>query len=99
MGWNWRSEGDMMVNGAFFTPSGAGTGESYALASSTGAKPAFFVESITADAGVLGVPKPEESTDIGDRIAVSDAVSTKSSPPALTGLVAGVGILLRLLTL
>ncbi|KAE8707461.1 putative pectate lyase 18 [Hibiscus syriacus] len=34
--WNWRSEGDLMVNGAFFTASGAGASSSYAKASSLG---------------------------------------------------------------
>ncbi|KAH9323756.1 hypothetical protein KI387_018395, partial [Taxus chinensis] len=38
-GWNWRSEGDLMLNGAFFTPSGAGASSSYAKASSLGARP------------------------------------------------------------
>ncbi|KAH7662966.1 Pectate lyase protein [Dioscorea alata] len=33
-GWNWRSEGDVMVNGAFFVASGAGVGAKYSLASS-----------------------------------------------------------------
>jgi len=53
MRWNWRSAGDLMVNGAFFVPSGAGAGNNYALASSVGAKSAFLVKTITEDAGVL----------------------------------------------
>ncbi|GFP99056.1 probable pectate lyase 5 [Phtheirospermum japonicum] len=52
--WNWRSEGDLMLNGAFFTPSGAaGTSSSYAKASSLGAKPSALVGSITATSGAL----------------------------------------------
>lgn len=51
--WNWRSEGDLMLNGAFFTPSGAGASSSYAKASSLGAKPSSLVGSITGGAGVL----------------------------------------------
>ncbi|XVE74895.1 hypothetical protein DITRI_Ditri12bG0055100 [Diplodiscus trichospermus] len=37
--WNWRSEGDLMLNGAFFTPSGTRTSSSYAKASSLDARP------------------------------------------------------------
>lgn len=52
-GWNWRSEGDMLLNGAYFTPSGAGASASYARASSLGAKSASMVGSITSSAGSL----------------------------------------------
>lgn len=38
--WNWRSEGDLMLNGAFFTPSGQETPASYMKASSMVARPA-----------------------------------------------------------
>ncbi|KAJ7961476.1 Pectate lyase [Quillaja saponaria] len=51
--WNWRSEGDLLLNGAFFTPSGAGAGASYARASSLGAKSSSMVGAITSGAGVL----------------------------------------------
>ncbi|EHA8590534.1 Pectate lyase [Cocos nucifera] len=51
--WNWRSEGDLMLNGAFFTPSGAGASSSYAKASSLGARPSSLVSSITMSAGAL----------------------------------------------
>lgn len=53
MQWNWRSAGDLMSNGAYFVPSGTGAANNYALASSLGAKPAFLVQTITRDAGVL----------------------------------------------
>ncbi|GAB2221477.1 hypothetical protein Droror1_Dr00012658, partial [Drosera rotundifolia] len=54
-GWNWRSDGDMLLNGAYFTASGAGAGASasYARASSLGAKSSSMVGSMTADAGPL----------------------------------------------
>lgn len=52
-GWNWRSEGDLMLNGAYFTPSGAGASASYARASSLGAKPSSLISSITSGAGAL----------------------------------------------
>lgn len=53
-GWNWRSEGDLLLNGAYFTPSGAGASASYAKASSLGAKSSSMVGSITSAAGPLG---------------------------------------------
>ncbi|ERN15865.1 hypothetical protein AMTRI_Chr07g76630 [Amborella trichopoda] len=52
-GWNWRSQNDLMLNGAYFTPSGAGASASYSRASSLGAKSASMVASITSGAGVL----------------------------------------------
>ncbi|CAA2968474.1 probable pectate lyase 8 [Olea europaea subsp. europaea] len=52
-GWNWRSEGDLMLNGAYFTPSGAGASASYARASSLGAKSSSLISSITSGAGAL----------------------------------------------
>ncbi|GFZ10689.1 pectin lyase-like superfamily protein [Actinidia rufa] len=52
--WNWRSEGDLLLNGAYFTPSGAGASSSYARASSLGAKSSSMIDSITSSAGVLG---------------------------------------------
>lgn len=51
--WNWRSEGDLLLNGAYFTPSGAGAAASYARASSLGAKSSSMVGVITSGAGVL----------------------------------------------
>jgi pectate lyase len=51
--WNWRSTGDLMLNGAFFTPSGAGASSSYAKASSLGARPSSLVGTLTYYAGAL----------------------------------------------
>ncbi|KAF2314099.1 hypothetical protein GH714_022234, partial [Hevea brasiliensis] len=51
--WNWRSEGDLLLNGAYFTPSGAGASASYARASSLGAKSSSMVGSMTDNAGAL----------------------------------------------
>ncbi|KAM0845329.1 hypothetical protein ACQ4PT_056459 [Festuca glaucescens] len=56
-GWNWRSEGDLLLNGAFFTPSGAGASASYSRASSLGAKSSSMVGTITSGAGVLSCHK------------------------------------------
>lgn len=55
--WNWRSEGDLMLNGAFFTISGAGASSSYAKASSLSARPSTLVNSITMNAGALSCKK------------------------------------------
>ncbi|XWS36540.1 hypothetical protein CRYUN_Cryun20dG0093500 [Craigia yunnanensis] len=51
--WNWRSERDLLLNGAYFTPSGAGAAASYARASSLGAKSSSSVGIITSNAGAL----------------------------------------------
>lgn len=51
--WNWRSEGDLMLNGAYFTQSGAGASSSYAKASSLSARPSSLVGSITIGSGAL----------------------------------------------
>jgi pectate lyase len=55
--WNWRSTGDLMLNGAFFTPSGAGASSSYAKASSLGARPSSLVGTLTYSAGALTCKK------------------------------------------
>ncbi|KAL0721307.1 hypothetical protein Bca4012_035906 [Brassica carinata] len=53
--WNWRSEGDLMLNGAFFTLSGAGPtkSSSYSRASSLAARPSSNVGEITLSSGAL----------------------------------------------
>lgn len=55
--WNWRSEGDLMLNGAFFLQSAAGASSSYARASSLSARPSSLVGSITLGSGALGCRK------------------------------------------
>ncbi|KAL2557043.1 putative pectate lyase 8 [Forsythia ovata] len=55
--WNWRSEGDLMLNGAYFTPSGRGAAANYARASSLAAKSSSFVGPITSGAGALNCRK------------------------------------------
>ncbi|GMP84887.1 hypothetical protein CsSME_00038240 [Camellia sinensis var. sinensis] len=52
--WNWRSEGDIMVNGAFFVASGAGVEIKYEKAYSVEPKSASFIDQLTLNAGVLG---------------------------------------------
>ncbi|KAK1357896.1 Pectate lyase [Heracleum sosnowskyi] len=55
--WNWRSEGDLLLNGAYFTPSGAGASSSYARASSLGARPSTLVGPLTSSSGTLNCRK------------------------------------------
>lgn len=57
-GWNWRTEGDLMVNGAFFVPSGAEISVQYDKASSVPPMSAYQINQLTMHAGVLlGVPR------------------------------------------
>lgn len=51
--WNWRSEGDLFLNGAYFRQTGAGASASYARASSLSARPSSLVGSITVTSGAL----------------------------------------------
>ncbi|KAI5680003.1 hypothetical protein M9H77_01230 [Catharanthus roseus] len=51
--WNWRSDGDLMLNGAYFIPSGRGASASYARASSLAAKSSSLVGTLTSSAGAL----------------------------------------------
>lgn len=55
--WNWRTDGDTMVNGAFFVPSGQGLSNQYAKAYSVDPKSALLINQLTANAGVLGGPR------------------------------------------
>ncbi|GMN42643.1 hypothetical protein TIFTF001_011846 [Ficus carica] len=55
--WNWRSEGDLFLNGAYFRQSGAGASSSYARASSLSARPSSLVGSITGTSGALNCRK------------------------------------------
>ncbi|CAN8324216.1 unnamed protein product [Cochlearia groenlandica] len=51
--WNWRSQGDLLLNGAFFTSSGAESSSSYARASSLAAKSSSLVDMLTYSSGAL----------------------------------------------
>lgn len=55
--WNWRSSGDMFLNGAFFTESGDESTSTrfFAKATSFSARPAAMVQSMTNDAGPLAL--------------------------------------------
>ncbi|KAJ6767777.1 PECTATE LYASE 18-RELATED [Salix koriyanagi] len=54
--WNWRTDEDMLVNGAFFVPSGAGLSAQYGKASSVEPRSARLITQLTMNAGVFGDP-------------------------------------------
>ncbi|KAG6769756.1 hypothetical protein POTOM_025417 [Populus tomentosa] len=54
-GWNWRSEGDILVNGAFFVASGAELEVKYEKAYSVEPKSAVLIDLLTMHSGVLGI--------------------------------------------
>lgn len=60
--WNWRTEGDVMVNGAFFVPSGLGLSAQYAKASSVEPISAGLINQLTMNAGVIGGPRDDGET-------------------------------------
>ncbi|CAH9130028.1 unnamed protein product [Cuscuta epithymum] len=62
--WDWRTEGDMLVNGAFFVPSGDGLSNEYTKASSFDPHSVLFIGQLTGNAGVLPAP-PTSGTTIG----------------------------------
>lgn len=51
--WNWRSEGDILVNGAFFIASGETVEVLYEKAYSVEPKSAGLIDQLTMNAGVL----------------------------------------------
>ena len=55
--WNWKTEGDLMLNGAYFRQSGSAGASTYARASSLSARPSQLVGSMTMGAGVLTCKK------------------------------------------
>uniref|UniRef100_A0A7C9F2A3 Pectate lyase n=1 Tax=Opuntia streptacantha TaxID=393608 RepID=A0A7C9F2A3_OPUST len=63
--WNWRTEGDIMVNGAFFVPSGQGLSAEYAKAWSVEPKSAQQIDHLTLNAGVFGDPRDSISVGYG----------------------------------
>lgn len=52
--WNWRSDGDILVNGAYFVSSGEGLEVKYEKAYSVEPKSATFIDQLTMNAGVFG---------------------------------------------
>ncbi|PHU18647.1 putative pectate lyase 12 [Capsicum chinense] len=78
--WNWRTEGDEMVNGAYFVPSGDGLGNQYIMASSMEPKSAFLIDQLTMNAGVTGVPRDTTvAMSYGGRTRTTIAANRTSS--------------------
>ncbi|KVI06879.1 AmbAllergen [Cynara cardunculus var. scolymus] len=66
-GWHWRTDGDLMENGAYFVPSGEDMSAMYAKATSIDPKSAFLVDQLTMNAGVFGGPRDDVgSVSFGD---------------------------------
>ncbi|KAJ6909284.1 pectate lyase 13 isoform X1 [Populus alba x Populus x berolinensis] len=57
--WNWRTDEDILVNGAFFVPSGAGLSAQYSKASSVEPRSARLITELTMNAGVFGDPRDD----------------------------------------
>lgn len=55
--WNWKSEDDVLLNGAYFTPSGSQVLSAYSTAYSATPKSSALVEQLTRNAGVLSCKK------------------------------------------
>ncbi|EPS69783.1 pectate lyase-like protein 3 [Genlisea aurea] len=51
--WNWRSEGDIMINGAYFVSSGQEVEQKYEKAYSVDPKSAAYIDQLTLNSGVL----------------------------------------------
>lgn len=73
--WNWRTEGDLMVNGAFFVPSGDGVNAQYSLASSVEPKSAAYIDQLTLNAGLL-LPNGGTEAGIANPASKSGAVGS-----------------------
>ncbi|PHT99624.1 putative pectate lyase 12 [Capsicum chinense] len=56
-GWNWRTDGDIMVNGAFFVASGDGKTNQYAKASSLEPQSSDNIDQLTLNAGVFNATR------------------------------------------
>lgn len=85
--WNWRTDGDIMVNGAFFVPSGAGLSAQYAKASSVEPKSAGLINQLTMNAGVFGGPREENGgiSDPGFNGGGTSAGTTNTGSTGSTG--------------
>jgi len=55
--WNWRSEDDVLLNGAYFTQSGSRESSAYATAYSMRPKSSAVVGDLTRNVGVLSCKK------------------------------------------
>ncbi|KAL5538407.1 hypothetical protein UlMin_044126 [Ulmus minor] len=91
--WNWRSEGDLMVNGAYFVASGEGVEVKYEKAYSVEPKSAVLIDMLTLHAGPLGVGARDNNlgmwstgpnggtSGLGSGPDYTDDMSGRSNPP------------------
>lgn len=78
--WNWRTDGDIMVNGAFFVPSGEGLSAQYAVASSVEPKSVGLIDQITGNAGCFGGPREKSvSISYGGSSTTGDSAGSSHS--------------------
>ncbi|KAL0557247.1 hypothetical protein IC582_005771 [Cucumis melo] len=91
--WNWRTEGDIMVNGAFFVPSGEGLSNMYVKASSLPPKSAALVDQLTLNAGVFGGSREtrQSSSYPGDETSSSSGSSGSDGGGDYFGMIFGGG--------
>ncbi|XP_047964707.1 probable pectate lyase 5 [Salvia hispanica] len=80
--WNWRSNGDLMLNGAFFVPSGDGAKPQYAKASSFDPISVNQIDQLTMNAGVLGGTRDTGVSYGGGSITFTGAAQRESSLPS-----------------
>ncbi|XP_021750323.1 probable pectate lyase 18 [Chenopodium quinoa] len=83
--WNWRSEGDIMLNGAFFVPSGNGLTSQYTKASSIAPKSAAAIDQITMYAGAFGDPRDDTNMPQGGGTSTSSSSQAKSGSGSSSG--------------
>ncbi|KAL2922028.1 putative pectate lyase 12 [Bienertia sinuspersici] len=74
--WNWRSEGDIMINGAFFVPSGDGLTAEYTKASSIDPRSAASIDQLTMHAGAFGDPRDSTNVPQGGGLSTSSSSSS-----------------------
>ncbi|CAH9130024.1 unnamed protein product [Cuscuta epithymum] len=63
-GWNWRTQGDMLVNGAVFVPSGDGLSNVFTQASSLDPHSVLFMDQLITHVGVLPLPAGNNPTPV-----------------------------------
>ncbi|KAG6412724.1 hypothetical protein SASPL_125410 [Salvia splendens] len=80
--WNWRSNGDLMLNGAFFVPSGDGAKPQYAKASSFDPISVNQIDQLTMNAGVLGGTRDTGVSYGGGSITFTGAAQRESPRPS-----------------
>uniref|UniRef100_A0A1J3FW95 Pectate lyase n=1 Tax=Noccaea caerulescens TaxID=107243 RepID=A0A1J3FW95_NOCCA len=88
--WNWRTEGDLMENGAFFVASGESVSTMYSKASSLEPQASALVDQLTRNAGVFGGPRDDEGQS-GDSYSPYEGGGSSSSSGGSIGGMGGIG--------